>query len=163
MVLEELTAVYGLKGKGFCVLLVYGYEIDDPDLGEVYKRVCSNVVVELHALRLGLLLAWEEVFCSVECEIDAKVVLDLIKEVDVIFHPLRMFIADHIRELLHRDKVCSIHHTLRKGNFSADKLSKLGCSLDEDYAVFRSPPQEVLDVLQAEVMGVAYPRGFKML
>ncbi|OMO56897.1 reverse transcriptase [Corchorus capsularis] len=124
--------------------------------------VCSNIVAELQALRLGLCLAWDEGFREIECEVDAKVVLDLIKEADTAFNPLGALIAD-IRDLLSRDWSCSCHHTLREGNFSVDRLSKLGCSIDDDYVVYRSPPQEVLAVFQADMRGVAYPRGFKMV
>jgi len=41
--------------------------------------VCSNVAAELHALRLGLLLAWQEGYRALICEVDAKVILDLLK------------------------------------------------------------------------------------
>ncbi|OMO87099.1 N-hydroxycinnamoyl/benzoyltransferase [Corchorus olitorius] len=38
----------------------------------------------------------------------------------------------------------------------------MGRSLDEDYVVFRQPPSEVREVLQADRLGVAFPGGFKM-
>ncbi|OMP05859.1 hypothetical protein CCACVL1_01804 [Corchorus capsularis] len=123
--------------------------------------VTTNMVAELHALRLGLLLAWDEGYRNVECEIDASVVLKLIDDADVAFHLLASLILD-IRELLRREWTCKCLHTLREGNFCADVLSKLGCSLDEDYVVFRQPPTEVQETLQADCLGVAYPRGFKM-
>lgn len=104
-----------------------------------YLGITTKIAAELHALRLGLLLAWDEGYRKVECEIDASVVLSLIDAADSSFHPLGSLIID-IRELLKRECICKCLHTLREGNFCADVLSKMGSSLDEDYVVFRQPP-----------------------
>lgn len=42
---------------------------------EAHLGVCSFIVYELHACRLGLLLACQEGYRHVECELSAKVVL----------------------------------------------------------------------------------------
>ncbi|OMO86542.1 reverse transcriptase [Corchorus capsularis] len=60
---------------------------------------CSNVAAELHALRLGIQLAWREGYRSVLCEVDAKVILDLLHSTDVEFHPLGALFMD-IKETL---------------------------------------------------------------
>ncbi|KAE8714346.1 hypothetical protein F3Y22_tig00110198pilonHSYRG00213 [Hibiscus syriacus] len=46
------------------------------------------------------------------------------------------------------------------GNFCADILSKMGCTLDEELVIFNHPPAEVLPSLNADRMGVYIPRGF---
>ncbi|OMO50810.1 reverse transcriptase [Corchorus capsularis] len=108
--------------------------------------ITTNIAAELHALRLGLILAWDEGYRHVECEIDASVVLSLIDDADLKFQPFSSLILD-IRELLKREWECKCLHTLREGNFCADVLSKMRCSLDEDYVVFRQPPVEMKGVL----------------
>ncbi|KAE8697838.1 hypothetical protein F3Y22_tig00110610pilonHSYRG00677 [Hibiscus syriacus] len=42
--------------------------------------VCSSVAAKLYAIRFGLSLAWKFGFNCIVCEIDAKVVLQLIEE-----------------------------------------------------------------------------------
>ncbi|XVF38280.1 hypothetical protein REPUB_Repub20aG0087100 [Reevesia pubescens] len=122
---------------------------------------CSNIVAELQAVRLGLLLAWHEGFRHVICEIDARVVLDLIQNADVDLHPLGCLISD-IQSLKKRNWSCSFSHVLREGNFSADALAKSGCSMDLDFEVLRDPPNFMVSLLQADKWGVQYPRGFKL-
>lgn len=72
----------------------------------------SNVAAELHALRLGLRLAWQEGYRAIDCEFDAKVILDLIHSDDVEFHPLGALLMD-IREMLSWEWQCKCIHTLR--------------------------------------------------
>lgn len=60
--------------------------------------LCSNVAAELHAIRIGLQLAWDEGYRKIVCEVDALVVLDILSSAEVIFHPLASLIMD-IREL----------------------------------------------------------------
>ncbi|OMO93806.1 hypothetical protein CCACVL1_06344 [Corchorus capsularis] len=90
---------------------------------------------------------------------DAMTMLDLIHSGDVSLHPLGALISD-VRALLAREWSCTCQHTLREGNFCADILSKLGCDLEDEYEVFRSPPEAVLGALDADARGVAFPRGF---
>lgn len=66
---------------------------------EAHFGICSNSVAELQALRFGLMLAWDEGFFNVICELDAIIVLELISSADTQVHPLGSLIAD-IRELL---------------------------------------------------------------
>ena len=103
---------------------------------------CANVVAELHALRMGLFLAWEEGYRDVIAEVDASLVLHLVKSANSSCHPLSSLIDD-IRDLLNRNWRCLLQHSLREGNFSADCLAKLGCDLDVDYMVYREPPDVV--------------------
>ncbi|OMP08311.1 hypothetical protein CCACVL1_01125 [Corchorus capsularis] len=121
--------------------------------------VCSNVAAELHALRLGLLLAWQEGYRAIVCEVDVKVILDLLKSNTMQYHPLRALLMD-IREMFSWEWQCECRHTLREGNFCADKLSKMGCDLDVEYEIFCVPPQQVIEVFQADGRGIAFPRGF---
>ncbi|OMP01255.1 reverse transcriptase [Corchorus capsularis] len=103
----------------------------------------------------------DEGFREVICEVDAMVILELPKSANVSLHPLGALIID-IREILARNWDCIYQHTLREGNFCADLMSKMGCELDNDFQIFCSPPESVLDVLGADARGVAFPRGFNV-
>lgn len=92
---------------------------------------------------------------------DALVILELIDSCNVSLHPLGALIAD-IRQFLARDWTCSCQHTLREGNFCADMLSKMGCDLEDELQIFRSPPSSIKMVIEADARGVSFPRGFVM-
>lgn len=62
----------------------------------------SNLAAELHALRLGLILAWDEGYRMVICEMDALTMLDLIQSNDTSLHPLGALISD-VKDLLARE------------------------------------------------------------
>ncbi|OMO88796.1 hypothetical protein COLO4_20072 [Corchorus olitorius] len=85
-----------------------------------------------------------EGFGAIICEEDAKVVLDLLASDNIDFHPLGSLLMD-IKEMLSWEWQCQCKHTLREGNFYADKLSKLGCELDEEFEVYRELPQQAMD------------------
>lgn len=67
-----------------------------------------------------------------------------------------------IKEMLSWEWQCRCQHTLREGNFCADKLSKMGCDLDADFEVYHPPPTSVMDAYQADSRGLAFPRGFNL-
>ncbi|KAE8691523.1 hypothetical protein F3Y22_tig00110890pilonHSYRG01692 [Hibiscus syriacus] len=110
-----------------------------------------GIAAESFAIRIGRALAWKYGFCNVVCEVDAQVVLQLSESGNASTHPLGV-IVDDIRIL----------HTFREGNF-CDSLSKMGCDLEEDLAVFNSPPAEVASSLAADSRGVSFPRDFNLL
>lgn len=89
---------------------------------QVFLGVCSNLVAELSALKFGLMIAWNKGFRRLICEVDAMVVLLLIKSVDVNFHFLFWLIQD-VRLLLNRSWSVLLEHTLQEGNFCADFLA----------------------------------------
>ena len=46
--------------------------------------VCSNIIVELQAVRFSLLLAFQEGFRKMICKLDAKIIIDLILSANII-------------------------------------------------------------------------------
>ncbi|KAE8708379.1 hypothetical protein F3Y22_tig00110343pilonHSYRG00030 [Hibiscus syriacus] len=56
--------------------------------------ICTSVASELHAVRLGLSIAWDCGYRAIECEVDARIVLQLIENGDVALHPLGAIIED---------------------------------------------------------------------
>ncbi|KAE8692339.1 hypothetical protein F3Y22_tig00110840pilonHSYRG00107 [Hibiscus syriacus] len=114
--------------------------------------ICTSVAAELYAIRIGLSIAWKYGYCNAVCEVDAQVVLHLLESGNASTHPLGV-ITDDIRILKARNWNLTFQYTFREGNFCADSLSKMGCDLDEDLAVFSSPPVEVAPSLAA-IQGV---------
>ncbi|OMO54559.1 hypothetical protein COLO4_36419 [Corchorus olitorius] len=90
---------------------------------------------------------------------ESKRALQLVKWNE--FHSLGDLLMD-IKEMLRWDWQCHYKHTLREGNFCADKLSKMGCELDADFEVYHAPPLEVVDAFRVDRQSVAFPRGFKL-
>ncbi|OMO75562.1 hypothetical protein COLO4_26023 [Corchorus olitorius] len=39
----------------------------------------------------------------------------------------------------------------------------MGCELEQDYELYRSPSEKVMTVIEADMRGVAYPRDFRIL
>ncbi|XP_038999129.1 uncharacterized protein LOC120124546 [Hibiscus syriacus] len=91
--------------------------------------ICTSMAVELQAVRMGLMIAWDKGFRAIECEVDAQLALPLIDSGCI-----------DIRNLKNRSWSLTFLHTYREGNFSADILSKMGCSLDEELVIFEHPP-----------------------
>ncbi|KAE8736023.1 hypothetical protein F3Y22_tig00000218pilonHSYRG00197 [Hibiscus syriacus] len=75
--------------------------------------------------------------------------------------PIRSLIKD-IRSLKARNWMLTFQHIQREGNFCADILSKLGCSLEDDLVIFSSPPAEVFPLLETDTIGVSFPKGFSL-
>lgn len=53
---------------------------------------------------------------------------------------------------------CSVAHTLRDGNRVADALAKMGYEQDVKLITLVTAPDEVLDMLAADMAGVAFMR-----
>lgn len=68
--------------------------------------LCSNMAAELHAIRIGLMLAWEESFRDLVCEVDALMSIQLIEHADTRFHTFGSLLED-IRMLRDRSWNCS--------------------------------------------------------
>ncbi|KAE8681801.1 hypothetical protein F3Y22_tig00111308pilonHSYRG00016 [Hibiscus syriacus] len=49
-------------------------------------------------------------------------------------------------------------HTYREGNFYADALAKMGCSLEDDLLIFQSSPTDVSAFLEADSRGGVFTR-----
>ncbi|XP_038998689.1 uncharacterized protein LOC120123981 [Hibiscus syriacus] len=104
--------------------------------------ICTGVAAELHAIRIGLSITWEHGYRTIECEMNARVVLQLIEHGDGTLHPLGVIIED-----------------IQTSVLITDILSKMGCPLDEGPVIFEYPPSEVSTFLDADYRGVSFLRG----
>ncbi|GAU37589.1 hypothetical protein TSUD_365100 [Trifolium subterraneum] len=65
----------------------------------------------------------------------------------------------NIQDLLVLEWDVSLKHSLRKGNFCADFLAKLGSANDEKFFIWESPPPDMQDLLLSNALRVPYPRA----
>ncbi|KAM7525590.1 hypothetical protein LguiA_015492 [Lonicera macranthoides] len=112
---------------------------------------------ELWAVREAMMLIKRKHWLYAIVEVDSSNVCDLLKGEDVEEHPLKVLIQD-CKSIMMELKL-SVHHTLREGNRCADAMAKLGVNQMEKLEVFHHVPSVVKGILEADAMGVSFPRG----
>ena len=121
----------------------------------------SSVVAELWALRDGLKLALSEGIRSLIVELDARVVVDLIKS-DVVFAKSYSPLLCDCRCLLREFQRVQVQHVFREGNCPADALARWGCSMNNTFAVFDIPPSaDILCLINSDLAGVCNVRTIR--
>lgn len=122
--------------------------------------ITTSVAAEPWALRDGIRLCIALKLPAAEIELDAKVVIDLVRKETSKFNSLDSLVAD-CKEGLKIIPNVKFMHCLREVNKCADNLARRGALLDQDFVVFIHPPPEVelpirLDA-GAQCMTVMYP------
>ena len=107
-------------------------------------RYANSITAEFWALRDGLKLALNEGIQRLVVELDAKVVVDLIKS-NAATNKLYAPLLYDCRGLLTRFIQVQVVHVYTEGNRCADALTRWGSNMAEAFAVFDSPPS--LDVV----------------
>lgn len=93
-----------------------------------------------------------------EIESDSLAAINIINDDDEMEnHPERIFI-ENSRKLKEEVKA-QIWHVLRKANRCAVKMAKLRRSQREQLVRVLIPPDDVIEDLIADMVGVSYPRG----
>ena len=116
----------------------------------------TSVMAEWWALRDGLNLAIQLGISKLEIELDAKVIVEVLKSTNC---PNRSFttLPCDCRCLMARFRQVRVGHVFREANKCADLLAKRGCSLMENFVVFNTSPSDDLNVLfEAEGNGLYY-------
>ena len=98
----------------------------------------SSIVVEFWALRDGLKMALNEGIQRLIVELDAKVVVDLIKTNAATNKPYAPLLYDCMY-LLTRFNQAQVVHVYREGNCCADARAKWGSNMLEGFVVFDRP------------------------
>ncbi|KAL0002820.1 hypothetical protein SO802_016601 [Lithocarpus litseifolius] len=119
--------------------------------------ITSSVAAEFWALRDGIRLCIALKLPAVEIELDAKVVIDLVRNESNNLNSLDALVADY-KEGLKKILNVSIWHCFREANKCADNLAKRGALLDQDFVVFTHPPSEVELLIRLDAMGTMYDR-----
>ena len=110
-------------------------------LGGFARRIGStnSFTVELWALRDGLILCNQLKVQAVNIELDAKAVVDAINLQGKSNSALSSILED-CRHLIAMIPQTTVRHVFREANRSADRLAKLGITLDVDFILYSSPP-----------------------
>ena len=119
--------------------------------------VTTSVVVELWALKDGLWLYISLKLPTVEIELDAKVVIDLVGKETSNPNSIDTIVAD-CEEGLKEIPFVRIKHCCREANKCADALARQGALLAQDFIIFIQPPLEVELLLSLDASGTMYDR-----
>ena len=113
-----------------------------------------SFTAEFWALKDGLKLALSAGIQSLVVELDAKVVADLLTTNGVTNKPYSPLLPD-CRCLLRRFLRVQVVHVYREGNRCTDVLARWGSNMNEDFAVFDSPPSpEILCFVNMDIAGM---------
>ncbi|KAM7494023.1 hypothetical protein LguiB_028632 [Lonicera macranthoides] len=102
-------------------------------------------------------LANERAWLEATIETDSLVAVNLINNEADGNHPEKTLIQDC--KNLKEAQLLEIKHVHCEGNKCADYMAKLGKVQGEQYMKVLVPPNELVQLLKADMQGVAYPRG----
>ena len=119
--------------------------------------IATSVAVELWTSRDGIRLCIALKLPAVEIELDAKVVIDLVRTESSYFNSLNALVDD-CKEGLKQIPNVKIMHCIREGDKCADNLARHGALLDQDFVVFIHPPPEVELLIRLDTVGTLYDR-----
>ncbi|CAL5362434.1 unnamed protein product [Camellia sinensis] len=117
---------------------------------------CTSLEAELWAIYRGLTILFQKGTKGVEIESDSELAIDQIQNGPNTHSPYKALIED-ARFLLKRCD-CLLRHTLREGNRCADKLASLGVEQSEYVVLLEDPPEEVKNLVIADMTGVSVLR-----
>jgi ribonuclease HI len=123
-----------------------------------YVGVSEILKAELLALLFGLRLCWERGVRRLVVRSDSQLALQLVKHGCGPFHASRAVVT-LIKEVLDRDWVVILEHTLREGNAVADLLAKMGAHAASRLQVLDSPPPAALPLLADDHRGTLFLRS----
>ncbi|PNX98129.1 ribonuclease H [Trifolium pratense] len=110
-------------------------------------------MVMLHELEL----CWEKGLRSVSCFSDSLQTVTLVKNGVSPYHKFANEVTS-IQQLLDRDWVVVVNHTLREGNTCADILPKKGANSISPLMKLEAPPTELSSLFLVDAWGVAFIR-----
>ncbi|XP_024626760.1 uncharacterized protein [Medicago truncatula] len=103
----------------------------------------------------GLKLCWDTGFKHVVCYSDSTTVVDLVQKDLNVHHKYENLIMA-IKQLLRRDWMVSLRHTLREGNTAVDFLAKKGALSDSSLVILNEAPPDIASVFLADAIGVEF-------
>ena len=119
--------------------------------------ITTNVAAKLWALRDGICLCIALKLPAVEIELDAKVVIDLVRKESNNLNSLDALVAD-CKEGLKKIPNVRLRHCFREANKCANNLARRGALLDQEFVVFIHPPLEVELLIRLDAMGTLNDR-----
>ena len=117
----------------------------------------TSAVAELWALQDGLNMCIELNLPAVIIELDAKLVVDLLKKWGGSLNGNDVIVAD-CKESLKKIPRTIIKHCFREANKCADALARRGALFSQDFLSFSFPPSDVALLLSLDSAGIVYER-----
>ncbi|KAJ1377582.1 Ribonuclease H domain [Sesbania bispinosa] len=112
---------------------------------------------ELLAILKGLQLCWSLQLRNIKAMSDSLLAIQLIKgHVPCTHHYATIIIV--VKHMLSRDWSGKLVHVFREDNNTADILAKQGVIQSVPFVLLNDPPTDVLHSLQADALGVLFPR-----
>ena len=127
----------------------------------IHIGACNAIGAELWAVLQGLQLAWSQHFLQVIVEVDSAVVVGRLNQSSICegIHANLVFAC---LDYLKREWSIKVIHTLREGNFVADKLANEALLHPIGVQVIHAPSGDVLRLLDGDRFGVAWMRNVKV-
>ena len=119
--------------------------------------ITSSFAAEVWGLREGLKLCCNLNIHCLEVEMDAKSIVEVLQNTGYVNHVISP-ILDDCRQLITQFQNVRIKHCFRQANQCADGLARMSFSMNVDLLIFDSPPVDVLDAFEGDLMGRSYPR-----
>ena len=113
----------------------------------------NSFLAELWALRDGLFLCLQAHVQAIIIEMDAKTIVDAFSHQsnsNVIISSL----MDDCKYLVTQIPQVRFRHVYREANRCADRLAKLGPSMDVDFAIFSCPLVDILPIFEPDCHGL---------
>jgi ribonuclease HI len=124
---------------------------------------CDALSAEMWGMYLGMQLAWRQGFHHLQVESDSKSLVDMITG-KVKFNGNPPTLVRRIGELIKLNWQVQFNHTCREGNISADWMANFSFSLNSfNIHVMETPPNEVSNLLFADVSGACMPRNIHVI
>nr|POE90296.1 putative ribonuclease h protein [Quercus suber] len=118
----------------------------------------TSVAAELWALRDGIRLCIALKLQAVVFELDAKLVVDLLKKEDRLSNSNDNIVED-CKKGLKEIPMVMVQHCYREANRCADALARLGAHLSQDFVGFLDPSPEVSLLLNLDSLETLYDRN----
>lgn len=113
----------------------------------------NSFQAELWTLRDVLFMCLQPHSQAVIIEMDAKAIIDAFSHQNN-SNSIISSLIDDCRQLVTQIPQSRFRHVYSKANKCADYLAKLGSSMDVDFAVFSSPPEDTLSIFEADCRGL---------
>ena len=117
----------------------------------------DSFLVETWALRDGLLLCNQLNFNAIMVELDAKALVDALKNPSYA-NTIVSSLFDDCRHLAAQIPYLSIKHIYREANRCADRLANLGSCQTVDFISYSCPPVDLLPLIVADCQGMVVNR-----
>ncbi|KAI0519264.1 hypothetical protein KFK09_006706 [Dendrobium nobile] len=121
-------------------------------------NLCNAISAELMALAKGLELCLSRGFFNIEIEVDALLIVQLIKN-EKSLNPQFFYLIRKIRMAMANIN-CSLNHILREGNACADWLANFGCTCSSNFDFqIDNLPYQLLALVSFDNLGLSVTEG----